>query len=109
MVFLIDATWNCARTMVNRSPSLLRLPRLSIEPGSPSRFVIKRQPAPWCLSTLEATHELLLALDAAGLDAYPDKQRLLCAFDAMQDFQLRHAAMAAVRFAHRVRGVREPH
>jgi DTW domain-containing protein YfiP len=108
VVFLIDATWSCARTMVNRSPSLLRLPRLSIEPVSPSRFIIKRQPAPWCLSTLEATHELLLALDAEGLDVYPDKRRLPGAFDAMQDFQLRQAAKAAVRFSHRVRGTREP-
>ena len=107
VVFLLDATWHCARTMANRSPSLLRLPRLAIEPASPSRFVIKRQPAPWCLSTLEATHEILLALDAAGLDVYPDKERLLGAFHAMQDYQLSKTALASRRFTHRVRGVRE--
>jgi DTW domain-containing protein len=108
VVFLVDATWHCARSIVRQSPSLLSLPRLRIEPRAPSRFTIKRQPAPWCLSTLEATHELLLALEAAGLDEYPDKGRLLAAFDAMQDFQVRQTARAAVRTARRVRGPREP-
>lgn len=108
VVFIVDATWHCARTIVRLSPSLLALPRLHIEPSAPSRFTIKRQPEPWCLSTIEATHELLLALEAAGLDEYPDKGRLLRAFDAMQDFQVRQIARAAVRATHRVRGVREP-
>ncbi len=108
VVFLIDATWHCSRKIVRESPSLMRLPRLAIEPDSPSRFIIKRQPAAWCLSTIEATHELLLALEAAHLDVYPDKDRLLDAFNAMQDFQIRQTAKAAVRFAHRVRGIREP-
>jgi DTW domain-containing protein YfiP len=106
VVFLIDATWSCARKMARLSPSLLRLPRLMIEPCAPSRFTIKRQPAAWCLSTLEATHELLLSLDAGGLDVYPDKDRLIAAFDAMQDFQVRSIKKAAARFSHRVRGVR---
>ncbi len=108
VVFLIDATWHCARSIARQSPSLLDLPRLQIEPRQPSRFTIKRQPAPWCLSTLEATHELLLALEAAGLDEYPDKRRLLDAFDAMQDFQVRSTAKAAVRTNRRVRGPRVP-
>ena len=108
VVFLVDGTWHCARTIVRQSPSLLALPRIAIEPSTPSRFTIKRQPAPWCLSTIEATHELLLALEAAGLEEYPDKERLLRAFDAMQDFQVRQIARAAVRTTHRVRGVREP-
>jgi DTW domain-containing protein YfiP len=106
-VFLIDAT-PTTRAIARQNPGLLALPRLAIEPLSPSRYTIKRQPAPWCLSTLEATHELLLALEAAGLDEYPDKERLLAAFDAMQDFQVRQTARAAVRTARRVRGPREP-
>ncbi len=89
VVFLIDATWHCSRTIVRQSPSLMRLPRLGIHTAAPSRFIIKRQPAPWCLSTIEAAHELLLALDAGSLDVYPDRNRLIDAFNAMQDFQLR--------------------
>ena len=108
VVFLIDGTWHCARKIARESPSLLRLPRLMIQPDSPSRFTIKRQPAPWCLSTIEATHELLLGLEAANVDVYPDKDRLLAAFNAMQDFQVRQTARVAVSAAHRVRGVRKP-
>lgn len=108
VVFLIDATWSCARKIVRKSPSLLRLPLLRIEPRTPSRFTIKRQPAPWCLSTLEATHELLLDLEAAGIDVYTDKDRLLDAFNAMQDFQIQQAAKAALRSPHHLRGKREP-
>jgi hypothetical protein len=61
-------------------------------PRAPSRFVIKQQPHSGCLSTLEATHELLLALEGAGLDRYPFPDQLLSLFDRMQDFQLRCAA-----------------
>jgi DTW domain-containing protein YfiP len=106
VVFLIDGTWHCSRTIVRQSPSLMGLPRLIIEPAAPSRFRIKRQPYPWCLSTLEAAHELLLALEAGGLDAYPDKTRLLDAFDAMQDFQIQQIASARRLPRHVVRGHR---
>jgi DTW domain-containing protein YfiP len=104
VVFLIDATWHCSRTIVRESPSLLRLPRLAIEPTAPSRFLIKRQPAPWCLSTIEAAHELLLALEAGGLDAYPDRNRLLGAFQAMQDFQIFQTVNAPKRQVGPLRG-----
>jgi len=106
VVFLVDATWHCARTIVRHSPSLLRLPRLSIQPGAPSRYVIKHQPAAWCLSTIEAVHEILLALETGGLDVYPDKSRLIDAFSAMQDFQLLQIASAGKSPRHEVRGAR---
>jgi len=91
VVFLIDATWACARVVARESPGLMGLPRLMFTPREKSRWVIKKQPAPWCLSTLEAAHELLLALDAAGLERYEDRGRLLEAFAAMQAHQIRHA------------------
>ena len=96
VVFLLDATWSCAGKMLKASPGLLRLPRLMFTPCERSRFTIKRQPRAECLSPLEATHELLLALDAAGLDRYPDKTRLITAFHAMQDFQVEKQRMAKV-------------
>ncbi len=87
VAFLIDATWACSRKVLEASPGLLRLPRLMFTPSSPSRYRIKRQPRPECLSTLETIHELLLALERAGLEDYPDKGRLLAAFEAMQGYQ----------------------
>jgi DTW domain-containing protein YfiP len=104
IVFMVDATWRCSKKILRLSPSLQRLPRLSIRPLSPSRFTIKRQPAAWCLSTIEAAHELFLALESSGLDAYPDKNRLLAAFHEMQDFQIRQISRAG----HPVRGIRKP-
>ncbi|HOX11437.1 MAG TPA: tRNA-uridine aminocarboxypropyltransferase [Spirochaetia bacterium] len=87
-VFLVDATWACSRAVLRESPGLSRLPRVMFTPREPSRWVIKRQPRPECLSTLEAVHELLTALDAAGLDEYPDRTRLLEAFRRMQEIQV---------------------
>lgn len=92
VVFLLDATWALGRKMLRLSPSLQRLPRIMFTPSAPSRYVIKQQPHPGCLSTLEATHELLLALERAGLDAYPLPDQLLQLFQRMQTFQLECAA-----------------
>jgi DTW domain-containing protein len=92
LVLLLDATWIAARKMLRVSPSLQRLPRVMFNAGAPSRFVIKQQPQVGCLSTLETTHELLVALERSGLDRYQNQAQLLGLFDRMQDFQIRCAA-----------------
>lgn len=88
VVLVLDGTWSCARKMLKLSPRLQQLPRIMFTPTSPSRFVIKQQPQQGCLSTLEATHELLLALERSGLDRYPQPEQLLGLFRRMQDFQI---------------------
>lgn len=88
VVFVLDATWRLARPMLRFSKSLKRLPRVMFSGAEPSRYVIKKQPEPGCLSTLESVHELLLALDHAGLDHYPDKAQLVALFMKMQRFQV---------------------
>ena len=88
VVFLLDATWSCAREMLKLSPTLQALPRIMFSATAPSRFVIKQQPQAGCLSTLEATHELLLALAKAGLDEYPRPEQMLGLFERMQQFHL---------------------
>jgi DTW domain-containing protein YfiP len=92
LVVILDATWSGARKMLRLSRSLQRLPRIMFTPHQPSRYVIKQQPQVGCLSTLEATHELLLALESLGLDGYPKPEQLLEIFRRMQDFQIRCAA-----------------
>ncbi len=96
VVFLLDATWRLVRPMFRTSLSLQRLPRIMFSNAAPSRYIIKRQPEPGCLSTLEATHELLVALERSGLDAYPLPEQLLGLFGRMQDFQIRRAAENAL-------------
>jgi DTW domain-containing protein YfiP len=94
VVFLVDSTWACSKAVLRASPGLAALPRLQFRPRERSRWIIKRQPRDYCLSTIEAIHELLIALEAAGLDDYVDKRRLLDAFAAMQDYQIERAAAA---------------
>lgn len=91
VVFLLDATWSGARKMLKLSPGLQRLPRIMFTPSAPSRYVIKQQPQDGCLSTLEASHELLIVLERGGLDRYPQPEQLLALFQRMQDFQIRCA------------------
>jgi DTW domain-containing protein len=90
--FLVDATWAGAKKMLRLSPSLQSLPRVMFTPTAPSRYVIKQQPVAGCLSTLETTHELLLALQRSGLDDYPLPDQLLGLFARMQDYQIRCAS-----------------
>jgi DTW domain-containing protein YfiP len=92
VVFLLDATWRKVRPMLRLSPNLQRLPRIMFSGAAPSRYVIKRQPEPGCLSTLEATHELLLALDRSGLDRYTLPAQLLDVFQRMQEIQITRTA-----------------
>lgn len=107
VVFILDATWSLGRKMLRLSPTLQRLPRIVFTPSAPSRYLIKQQPHPSCLSTLEAVHELLGALERSGLDAYPLPNQLLDVFARMQDFQLRCAADPA-RAGYRRRAYRPP-
>lgn len=88
VVFLLDATWRLVRPMLRFSQSLQRLPKIMFSNAAPSRYVIKLQPEAGCLSTLEAAHELLLALDACGLDDYTMPDQMLEHFMCMQEFQV---------------------
>lgn len=91
VVFLLDATWRLVRPMLRYSQSLQQLPKIMFSNAAPSRYVIKRQPEVGCLSTLEATHELLLALDRSGLDDYSMPDQMLTHFMEMQEFQVKCA------------------
>lgn len=88
VVFVLDGTWSGARKMLKLSPALQRLPRVVFTASAPSRYRIKRQPQAGCLSTLEAVHETLLALEQCGLDHYRDPRQLLAVFDRMQQFHI---------------------
>ncbi|MBN8218530.1 MAG: DTW domain-containing protein [Spirochaetes bacterium] len=68
LVVLVDATWPWARKILRASSNLRALPCLSLDPTAPSRFAIKRQPHPACVSTIEAAYEVLLALAASGME-----------------------------------------
>lgn len=91
LVFLVDATWIMARKMVYKTPSLQTLPRLSFTAAYTSQFHIKRQPAEYCLSTIESTYYLIKELQNAGLsDSSVSVQGLMDVFALMNKIQMDH-------------------
>lgn len=90
LVIILDATWSSARKMLRSSANLQALPRVSFEPADASRFVIKRQPRDFCLSTIEAVYRTLDALDASGIESLQGRhQALMHTLDQIVEFQLR--------------------
>ncbi len=77
LVFIIDGYWTNALKMMKLSTNLARLPRFSLRPAEPSRFIIRHQPHPWCLSTIEAVHALIERLSAAGIASTGGRHRVL--------------------------------
>ncbi|GAA4504040.1 tRNA-uridine aminocarboxypropyltransferase [Pseudaeromonas paramecii] len=77
-LLLLDATWRKSYRLLHSAPALLALPRLSLDPLPPSRYLIRKSSVPGGLSTFEAAAHLL--------DQWqPDAERLgrlLTSFDA---------------------------
>lgn len=83
-LILIDARWRQARIMLNRSTWLQALPRVSL-PHKQSGYIWRQQPAPGCVSTLEAVSEALNFLE--GNDGAHIKSLLLRPFEKMVQLQ----------------------
>lgn len=87
-LIIIDGTWHQAKTIVRDVLQLASLPRIRLNPASPGRYRIRREPNANSLSTLEATVMALKSLEpeTTGLD------QLLAAFETMIDVQLQNSA-----------------
>lgn len=100
---VLDGTWHHAKTMLRDIPWLQTLPQVRLNPDQPSRYRIRRAPAHDALSTVEATVEILRALEPETTDL----PSLLGAFDVMIERQLAvHPREPAPR--HRQRGSAGP-
>jgi DTW domain-containing protein YfiP len=82
---VLDGTWWQARKLLRLNPAVAALPRVAFRPSHPSGYLIRRQPADFCLSTIEALAEVLTALESDGARF----QRLLDPFAAMVERQRR--------------------
>ena len=103
LFFIMDGTWSLAKKIITRSKNLHSLPRIAFTPENPSRFIIKRQPTPSCLSTIEALYTLLKLLEKKGLETLTGRhQNLIHACDDLVDYQL-----ACIK-KNRVQGFRRP-
>jgi len=69
VIFILDATWSCAKTMLRDSLNLKKLDSISFTTSKLSRFDIKQQPHSYCLSTIESTLCVLEELNIKGIES----------------------------------------
>jgi DTW domain-containing protein YfiP len=86
-LIVLDGTWSQAKKLLRLNPALAALPRLAFSPRRPSEYQIRRQPADYCVSTIEALGEVLAALEPTNSKVV----RLLDPFFAMVARQQRFA------------------
>jgi DTW domain-containing protein YfiP len=60
-IILLDATWQEARKMFNKSPYLKSLPRAQIKPRQVSQYQLRRNQPEGGLCTAECVVEILIA------------------------------------------------
>ncbi|MBT1445237.1 DTW domain-containing protein [Shewanella sp. JM162201] len=70
VLLLLDGTWRKALKMYHLNPWLQQLPHLSLQPGKPSAYLIRKASRADSLSTLEAAAEALSILEPS-LDVTP--------------------------------------
>jgi len=101
---VVDGTWSQARTLVRLNPALAALPRIAFTPRRRSVYDrIRREPADFCVSTIEALTEVLNVLEPDSAPFDP----LLVPFFAMVERQERFATeVAASRHQRRERKTR---
>jgi DTW domain-containing protein YfiP len=94
VVFVIDGTWFTAPKILRLSENLHALPRICFDPPAPSRFRIRRQPKPYCHSTVEAIHQVIeLIGESRGFSvAGRAHDHLLFIFEQMVEQQIEFGA-----------------
>jgi DTW domain-containing protein YfiP len=108
LVFIIDGTWALAKKMMRLSMNLHSLPRLSFTNNKPSEFLIKHQPHPSCLSTIESTSFLVDELNRVGLEETTAQSQMLVVFREMQDFFIKCANDPNLKSYRRTKGYKLP-
>lgn len=89
LAIVIDATWFCSRKVLQHSPNLLELPKLSFSGSYTSIFTFKREPRPECVSTIETCYYLIKELQSVSLAKECDPEPLMNVFKQMIKDQLR--------------------
>jgi len=104
-LFILDATWPCARKMLKLSQNLQALKRVSFDNKIKSKFIIKQQPASLCLSTIESVFTVINLLREGELEQCETKEFLL-PFEKMIEYQLAYI-LDPNNLTSRSRGMRE--
>jgi DTW domain-containing protein YfiP len=82
VVFIIDSTWACAKSILFDSTNINKLPKISFSHTKKSAFKIKEQPEEYCLSTIESTLCVLELLEQRDFDDF------LQPFEKMVEYQI---------------------
>ncbi|MFH1729929.1 MAG: tRNA-uridine aminocarboxypropyltransferase [Pseudomonadota bacterium] len=77
VIFVIDGTWRWAKQILKNSKNLQGIDRISFDSPGLSKFTIKRQPAEFCLSTIESIYHLLDAFDRWEMEDFKGKHNIL--------------------------------
>ena len=85
---ILDGTWTTAKKMLKEHAHLETLPKVRLNPSSPSLFRVRKQPANYCLSSLEAAYSILTSLEPGSLDV---ARNMLSTFEWMNENQLEQA------------------
>jgi DTW domain-containing protein YfiP len=88
VIFIIDGTWPCAKKMLKLSTNLHSIPKISFDNTIRSQFLIKQQPYPACLSTIESVHHLLSLLNKKDIESVT-LENFLLPFEKMVEFQIK--------------------
>lgn len=83
LLIVPDGTWRKARGIVQSNPVLNTLPRLSLPPGAPSEYRVRKATEPAAVSTIEAIARALTMLEPQR-----DFQPLLKPFNALVEQQI---------------------
>ncbi len=88
-IFILDGTWPCARKMLKLSTNLQKLKRVSFDNKIKSKFIIKQQPEPLCLSTIESVYTVINLLKEGDLEQCETKDFLI-PFEKMIEYQVEY-------------------
>ena len=88
LVFVLDATWFCAKKLIQKNEWIIKLPKLSFSGSYTSIFTFKKEPSAECVSTIESCYYLIKEMQEAALSPDEDISSLMSVFKAMIRFQL---------------------
>lgn len=90
VLFLVDSTWPCSKTIINRSKNLQKLTKMSFTPTCVSQFAFKTQPNSYCLSTIETTQTILNLFNTQELENLTQQEieYFIKPFEKMVEYQL---------------------
>ena len=94
-LFILDGTWPCARKMLKLSTNLQQLKRVSFDNKIKSKFIIKQQPEPLCLSTIESVYTVINLLKEGDLEQCETKGFLI-PFEKMIESQVNYILNPAI-------------